>query len=100
MIYVGTDLKIKIDIECEGFDMNRDDFSVDVKRSNMGGKIWHVDKKDMVHDDDGWYILLPTRLLGVGLFYAVVVAQVPDDDWESGLRQEVQVLPLFNIEGI
>lgn len=99
MIYIGTELKVKVTIEAGGFDMNRDNFTIDVKRKNSNEIIRHFEKSDLLQIDNGggWFMLLDSSELGTGTICAVVTAYVPDEDFKDGFRKEVQKVTLFNV---
>lgn len=93
--FLGTDLKFIIEIESPGFDMGRDDFEV-LLEGGEGSVLLH--KEDMVHDENNkWYICFDTKDLGVGLIRATVTAHVPDDDFEDGIRDEVDKYVIADI---
>lgn len=96
MIYIGTDLKFAIDIQCEGFSMLEDNFYILLK-NNMR-KIT-ITKDDLIYDDQEqtWYLCFDSSELGVGDITMVVYAEVPDIDFE-GSRTEVYRTILCRIE--
>lgn len=92
--FLGTDLKFIIEIESPGFDMARDDFEV-LLEGGEGSVL--LRKEDMVQDDSNWYICFSTKDLGTGLIRATVTAHVPDDDFEDGIRDEVDKYVIADI---
>lgn len=102
-IYIGTDLKFLITIEAANFDMETDDFTVDIVR---GLNRLHFDKSDLVVEEYTetvnneevtklhYYVCFDSAELGVGVVYAIVTAYVPDDDFDDGLRTEVYKIEL------
>lgn len=97
--YVGTDLKFKIDIQADGFDMEYDDFSVALK---CGNNTIEVPKENIVNDGEGnWFILVSTDAFrGSGLVSMIVTAYVPDEDFPSGIRREVEKIELCVIKSV
>ena len=95
-IYVGTDLKFAIDIQCEGFDMREDDFHIVLKNIV---RTLEIDKGDLVYDDeeDTWYLCFNSEDIGAGDIIMVVYAEVPDTDFADG-RTEVYKCTLCRIE--
>lgn len=93
--FEGTLLKYKIEITAEGFDQDEDDFEVDVRR---GSQSVTIRKADMVHTQEGWFLLIDTSALGPGKYEVITRAFVPDGDAPEGLRAEVdkQTLILVN----
>ena len=84
-IYKGTEVKFLIELECEGFDITRDDFNVEVVR---GSTSQVLQKADMPHDDDGYYLCFDTADFGTGVINAIITAYVPDTDFADGFRTE------------
>lgn len=83
---VGTVKKYKVEIEGEGFDMEEDDFTVEIRRS---GQSIVLHKEDMIHNSDGFYIAFDTGAMGAGRYEAITRAYVPDDDFEGDVRPEI-----------
>ena len=96
-VLLGTDLKIKVDLRCEGFDMDTDDFSVTV-RSGSSSATYDSDDPAWVQDDTtgDWYLCLPTTGMK-GLVTRIATLNVPDEDFESGVRKEVVKKDLFTV---
>lgn len=93
-VFVGTKLKFAITISSPGFDINEDDFTVDIRR---GSKSIHFEKDDLVVDEhDQYYVCFDTAELGSGLIEAIITAFVPDDDFDDGIRTEVVKLTLLS----
>lgn len=94
--YVGDGLKWAVNMNCEGFSMDDDDWKIVVTR----GKNTVVYTKDTAIKDETenqWYITLDTLELGAGQCYITFVAYVPDDDFPSGIRTEIQEFELINV---
>ena len=82
-----TELKFSLDITSEGFSMDSDDFKV-VIRSTKGRM--EIGKSEMILTEDGEYLFtVDTSVLGTGDYYAYIIAYVPDEDFDDGLRTEV-----------
>lgn len=97
-IFVGTELKFKIEIEAEGFSMTDDDFNIVIQRRNVK-KVFN--KEDLVNDGEGgYYVCFDSAEFGPGMVSAVVTAYVPDSDFEDGLRTEVYAMDLVNINKV
>lgn len=96
--YVGTELKIAIAIQCEGFDMDVDDWTCTVKK---GSKSVVCDKThNTAHDTDGWYLLVDSSKLGSGIYDLIVDIDVPDADYEDALRHETYKQELFTVNAV
>lgn len=91
-VYLGTDLKYKLEITSPGFSMADDDFDVYLRR---GSQIVHIPKNEAIQDGDDWYICFNSEALGRGMVKAIIVAHVPDTDFEDGIRDEVMVIDNF-----
>lgn len=95
-VFLGTELKFKIDIEAQGFSMTDNDFTVEIVR---GSKRKMFAKSDLVNDGEGnYYVCFDTAEFGAGSIYAIVTAFVPDSDFPDMLRTEVQEVNLLTIK--
>lgn len=89
-IFQGTELKFSLDIKSEGFDMLKDDFKVIVKTHNTN-RFVEIPKGEMIlTQEDKFLFTLDTSVLGTGDYYIIVIAKVPDEDFDDGFRTEVQ----------
>ena len=87
-IFQGTELKFQLDITSEGFSMIDDDFKIIVKNKKVSKEIR---KEDMIlTDDEKFLFTLDTAEFGTGDYIVTTIAYVPDEDFEDGLRTEVQ----------
>lgn len=94
--WFGGGAKFAVNMTCEGFDMNEDDWTITVTR---GSKSIQFDKDTAIYDGEGqWYICIDTELLGQGLAMITFEALVPDTDFPSGFRKEIQKYPFINIK--
>ena len=101
-ILLGTDLKVKVDLSCEGFSMDDAAFDVVVKCGNTSitySKPAVVGNKEFVKIDDDYYMYIPTDDLK-GLVTLVATLKVPDSNYEEGdyIRREVVKQDLCNIK--
>lgn len=97
--YVGTGLKWAVNMTCEGFDMNEDEWKIIVSR---GSKTIEYTPETATYDDteDQWYICLDSAELGPGNAIITFVAYVVDNDFPNGIRTEVAEYNLINIRGL
>lgn len=96
--YIGTDLKFKIEITAEGFDMATDTFTVQLK---SGSDTIDVPSENIVSDGEGgYYLLVSTSQLKGGLLQMIVTANVPDEDFSDGIRHEVERVNLCTIKTV
>ena len=87
-IYQGTELKFTLDIQSEGFSMANDDFKVVIKNTK---KSVTIPKAEMILDEnDNYLFTVDTGFMGTGEYWITTIAYVPDDDFDDGLRTEVQ----------
>lgn len=94
--YVGTELKVALTIECDGFSMDTDNWTAEVC---CGRK--HIDysrTQNTVNVDGTWIMLIDSTLLGAGLYWLVTEYDVPDSDCPDGVRHVVKKQSLFNVE--
>ncbi len=96
--FLGTEKKYLIDIESTGFEMDRDDFEVVIKR---GSNTITFTKENMVKDEeDNWYVSFNTSQLGAGVASMIVTAHVPDSDFPDGIRDEVDKFNFLRIKSV
>lgn len=99
-VFQSSDLKFLITINSEGFDMDRDDYTIVLKRGN---KEITFSKSQIVVDGTNHYLCVEnTKVLelGTGDVYIVVYAEVPDSDFEDNMRSEVDKKFLCHIERV
>lgn len=100
--YVGTKLKYKVEITAEGFSMDDDEFEVEVRR---GRQSIVIKKEDMlIHEpeegENEYFITIDTEALGAGTYEVITRAYVPDDDFEEGVRPEIDRQTLIVVASI
>ncbi len=95
----GSGLKYAVNMTCEGFSMNDDDWTITVTRGN---KSIVFDRDTAVYDDgdDQWYICINSSELGPGELFITFDAYVPDEDFDDGIRHEIQKYRLINIKSL
>lgn len=87
-IYEGTELKFTLDIQSEGFSMADDDFKVVIKNTK---KSVTISKAEMIlNENENYLFTVDTGFMGTGEYWITTIAYVPDDDFDDGLRTEVQ----------
>ena len=102
-MWLGGKTKYAITMECQGFDMNEDDWRVTVSRGPK--KVVFTPQNAVYEEGEGnkpgqWYICLDSRELGPGKCYITFEALVPDDDFEDGIRNEIMRYELININSL
>ena len=94
--FLGTEKKYHLEIVSEGFDMETDDFEVELKR---GPNVITLKKNDLVKDVNGdFYVTFDTAELGPGGVTMTVTAYVPDEDFPDGLRTEIDKFKFLKIK--
>ena len=89
MAWKGEDLKLKIELKAEGFDIDRDSYKLVLKR---GSTTVDIENEEIAKDgEDHFLCLKANRLeqLGVGDVYLVAYAYVPDEHFQDGIRTEI-----------
>lgn len=97
-VWVGTGLKFAVNMTCPGFDMDSDEWKITVTRGTR--RVEFTPENAVQDDNDQWYICFDTAELGPGEVDIIFEAFVPDEDFESGVRREVQKYRLVNIKSV
>lgn len=101
--YEGTEVKYRVWIHIDGFDMSSDDFDITIANSNGTQRVFQ--KSDLVERpiiEDGevktaYYLCFDTSEFGPGSLVAIVRAYVPDQDFPDGHRTVIDKLDLVNV---
>lgn len=96
--FVGTELKLSFKITCDGFDMDNDDWTATVKKGNK--KVVCDRENNSAHDENGWYLLVDSSILGSGRYDLIVDIDVIDPDFPDSLRHETYKQELFNVNAV
>lgn len=105
--FYGTEAKFLLEITSPGFDMDRDEFEVELKRGSVTKTFAKSDLVVETYTDtvDGnpveknnYYVCFDTREFGKGIMTAIVTAHVPDNDFPDGIRDEVDKFDFFNVK--
>lgn len=96
----GTGLKYAVNMTCEGFDMDTDDWTITVTRGNQSKEFTPENSIQEIIETPAqgggtttstqWYICLDTDEFASGELYITFDACVPDSDFPSGIRHEIQ----------
>jgi hypothetical protein len=103
-VYIGTDLKIKVELTCEGFSMDENDFDLTLRWN--GGEVTYSKTESSTdehiveaQDGSGWYLVIETEKLNMrGLVTLIATLYVPDTDFPDGIRSEVVKQDLFSVK--
>jgi len=101
--YIGSDLKFRFTLTANGFDQDKNRFSITIYSGNRSITwcSWKPeDEEHFVHNPDGWFLLIPTEFLSTGPLKIVATAQVPDEDFPTSVRREVAVAPVGTIKKV
>ncbi len=101
----GTEIKFKVDMRSNGFDMDMDDWDVTVTCGRESVKvekrgIWSESYEfpdGLSREDDAWYVYVETDGMKPGVVKVTAVAYVGDPHAHGGIRQEVAVTDLCNL---
>lgn len=96
--YIGSDLKLRIDITAPGFDQYGDDYTIDLYCGDELSKSFTQD--DVRLSDGHFYLPIPSEGLKPGILRIVVTALVPDSDFPGGIRKEIAVKKLKYLKKI
>ena len=83
----GDEAKYQVRIEAEGFNMETDDFEIELLWGMLGRKVT-IKKSDTIFSVDGYFFVFNTDDM-VGRVTARCTYHIPDIDCPDGLRTEV-----------
>lgn len=100
--YKGTEIKFAFEITAEGFNMDTDDFDIEVaspRNSVMGSKTGSStsggsEDLSIKKESGTWYAIAKTEGLSKGDLRAIATAHIPDTSAYDGVRNEVAVASL------
>ncbi len=117
--YKGDEIKFAIKIEATGFDMDTDDFDIEVKSGNTSVKgykdstksqdtavrVFYEEKTVQPDTEDGeepqepvtvkeWYAIVNTATLAVGQMRVISTAYIVDANADDGIRKSIDVKTL------
>lgn len=100
----GTGLKYQLNMTCEGWDIDTDDWLVTITRGNVAleftpeNATHHVENEGLENETSEWYITIDTDALPPGECYITYDVSVPDDDFDDGVRHEIKEEYLCTID--
>ena len=95
--FVGSTLKFAVTIERDGFNMAWDPWKITVIRGDKS-VVCDRDNNTVFDENDQWYFLVDTAILGVGTYKVKIDIDVPDDDYPSGYSHEVYGQNLIKVK--
>lgn len=115
--YKGDEIKFAINLEAPGFDMNNDDFDIEVKSGNTIVKGYKnppsgtttpalVIFKETSEPQEGeegeatsqWYAIVDTATLATGTMRAIATAYIVDANANDGVRKNIAVQSLGQLK--
>lgn len=97
--WAGTVLKLLVTPEATGFDIDDNEWYVEVRYGSLGKTLKVYGKSDLLRTDDGYVALIDTEGIS-GNIYIIVTAYVPDSDIRNGYRKEVVKEMLCNVMNV
>lgn len=98
LAYEGTDLKIFVELTAAGFDMDNDDWRIGIKCRNKIVKV--IPKEEAIRGDDGWFVTIKAEEMKPGAIEIVGYADIPDEDFDTDIRGEVDKDYLLKYEKV
>lgn len=102
--YKGEEIKFAINIEAPGFNMDTDDFDIEVKSGNTSVKGYKdssksqdtavrvfKETKNEQEEDNGWYAIVNTATLAIGQMRVISTAYIVDANADDGIRKSIDV---------
>ena len=118
--YKGDEIKFAINLEAPGFDMNNDDFDIEVKSGNTSVKGYKnppsgtttpalVIFKETSEPQEGeegeegeatsqWYAIVDTATLATGTMRVIATAYIVDANANDGVRKNIAVQSLGQLK--
>lgn len=96
--FEGTDLKILVELTATDFDMDQDDWRVGIKCRNKIIKV--IPKEEAIRGDDGWFVTVKAEEMKPGDIEVVGYADIPDEDFDTNIRREVEKDSLLRYEKV
>jgi hypothetical protein len=99
-IYVGTTLKVMITPSAGDFNIDTDDWTVDVRWGENDTRYKLFEKSDLIGSEGQYYIVIDTTNI-VGDIRAIVTATIEDSDLDGeefdGKRTEIAVVHICKV---
>ena len=96
MIHAGTDLKFKVSVNLDGFDINEDNMTLAIK-NRWGQTKYSYIAEDFFDNGNGeWFFTMPN--VQKGRYYACLTCHRIDEDFEGNEQKVVDVQPLVNVD--
>ncbi len=117
--YKGDEIKFAIAIEAPGFNMDEDDFDIEVKSGNTSVKAFKTegatypqgliifketpeqpeDEEEVEEETEGvWYAIVDTSYLATGNMRVIATAHIADANANDGIRNSIAVRQLGKLE--
>ena len=98
--YLGSDIKVQVLLEAQGFDMDLHDWAIAVYLN--GKKVHTYPKSSCARDDQGnWFCCISAEhLKKSGVLVLAGLADVVDEDFDGGIRHEVDRVKIGTYKAI
>ena len=109
--YKGDEIKFAINLEAPGFDMDTDDFEIEVKSGNTSVKGYKTPPAGTTtpalvifkETQEGeatsqWYAIADTATLATGTMRVIATAYIVDANANDGIRKNIAVQPLGQLK--
>lgn len=101
VVFIGTDVKVAFTPSATGFDIDNDEWSVEIKYGSNETAYKTFTREDMIVEqnpkgENVYSVILDTSNM-VGLVFAVVRVRIPDRNCDDGIRKEVAKFELFKV---
>lgn len=109
--YKGDEIKFAINLEAPGFDMDTDDFDIEVKSGNTSVKGYKTPPVGTTtpalvifkETQEGeatsqWYAIADTATLATGTMRVIATAYIVDANANDGIRKNIAVQPLGQLK--
>ena len=91
-IFIGSEFKLNVSIEPIS-DFTMDDYDFECEFYCYANRKVELKKHELIRSDENNYIAtLDSKALGNGTLKVKIIAQIPDADFDDGLRIEVLVI--------
>ena len=95
-VFLGTEIKFAVEVTCEGFDMDTDDFTCSIMKGHNVVKEYA--KSDLIVEEGTYILCIDTTEIGAGNFDLAINAQVSDGHFPDSKRTEIERVSLMTIK--
>lgn len=96
-IFLGTEVKLLIKIDDIG-DLTMKDYEWNIEAYTSKRRSVTINSSEAIETSEGYIVKIDTSLLGVGIMYCKITAEIPDPELDNITRREVVIIdPDINI---